>query len=86
MKDMNTSQVRLTQKYMQKIPFPKRIRDKSTMEKYLDADTKLSNVSLKMDYYDTMLVYLESILKVIQNRTFMIKNAIDYQKFMSGMG
>jgi len=33
-----------------------------------------------------MLVYLESILKVIQNRTFMIKNAIDYQKFMSGMG
>ena len=67
-------------------PFPKRIRDKSTMEKYLDADTKLSNVSLKLDYYDTMLVYLESILKVIQNRTFMIKNAIDYQKFMSGLG
>ena len=67
-------------------PFGKKIRDKSTMEKYLDADTKLSNVSLKMDYYDTMLVYLESILKVIQNRTFMIKNAIDYQKFMSGLG
>ncbi len=52
----------------------------------MDADTKVSNVSLKLDYYDTMLVYLESILKVIQNRTFMIKNAIDYQKFMSGLG
>ena len=67
-------------------PFGKKIRDKDTMQKYLDADEKLSNVSLKLDYYDTMLVYLESILKVIQNRTFMIKNAIDYQKFMSGMG
>ena len=67
-------------------PFPKKIRDKTTMEKYLDADEKLSNVSLKIDYYETMLVYLESILKVVQNRTFMIKNAIDYQKFMSGMG
>jgi hypothetical protein len=67
-------------------PFGKKIRDKSTMEKYLDADEKLSNCSLKIDYYDTMLVYLESILKMISNRTFMIKNAIDYQKFMSGLG
>ena len=27
-------------------PFPKKIRDKDTMQKYLDADEKLSNVSL----------------------------------------
>ena len=68
------------------IPFPKKIRDKDTMQKYLDADEKLSNVSLKIDYYDTMLVYLESILKVIQNRTFQIKNAIEFMRFNSGMG
>ena len=47
-------------------PFPKKIRDKDTMTKYLDADEKLSNSSLKIEYYDTMLTYLESILKVIQ--------------------
>ena len=67
-------------------PFPKKIRDKDTMTKYLDADEKLSTSSLKIDYYDTMLVYLESILKVIQNRTFQIKNAIEYMRFQSGMG
>ena len=67
-------------------PFPKKIRDKDTMQKYLDADEKLSTVSLKIDYYDTMLVYLESILKVIQNRTYQIKNAIEYMRFQSGMG
>ena len=67
-------------------PFPKKIRDKDTMQKYLDADEKLSNVSLKIDYYDTMLVYIESILKVIQNRTFQIKNAIEFMRFNSGMG
>ena len=54
-------------------PFPKKIRDKDTMTKYLDADEKLSNASLKIEYYDTMLTYLESILKVIQNRTYQIK-------------
>ena len=67
-------------------PFPKKIRDKDTMQKYLDADEKLSTSSLKIDYYDTMLVYIESILKVIQNRTFQIKNAIEFMRFNSGLG
>ncbi len=67
-------------------PFPKKIRDKDTMQKYLDADEKLSTASLKIDYYDTMLVYLESILKVIQNRTYQIKNAIEFMRFNSGLG
>ena len=70
----------------QKDPFGKKIRDKDTMTKYLDADEKLSNSSLKIDYYDAMLVYLESILKVIQNRTFQIKNAIEFMRFNSGLG
>ena len=67
-------------------PFPKKIRDKDTMQKYLDADDKLSNSSLKIDYYDTILVYLESILKVIQNRTYQIKNAIEFMRFNAGLG
>ena len=67
-------------------PFPKKIRDKDTMTKYLDADEKLSNASLKIEYYDTMLAYLESILKVIQNRTYQIKNAIEFMRFNAGMG
>ena len=67
-------------------PFPKKIRDKDTMTKYLDADEKLSNASLKIEYYDTMLTYLESILKVIQNRTYQIKTAIEFMRFNAGMG
>ena len=71
--------------YIQNL-FPKKIRDKDTMTKYLDADEKLSNASLKIEYYDTMLTYLESILKVIQNRTYQIKNAIEFMRFNAGMG
>ena len=69
-----------------KDPFPKKIRDKDTMQKYLDADQKLSTSSLKIEYYDTMLTYIESILKVIQNRTYQIKNAIEFMRFNSGLG
>ena len=67
-------------------PFPKKIRDKETMQKYLDADDKLSGVSLKIEYYDVMLKYIEEILKQITNRTYQIKNAIEFMRFSSGMG
>ena len=69
-----------------KNPFPKKIRDKDTMQKYLDSDESLSSVSLKIDYYDTILNYIESILKVIQNRTYQIKNAVEFMKFQAGYG
>lgn len=69
-----------------KDPFPKKIRDKDTMQKYLDADERLSGVSLKIDYYETMLVYIESILKQISNRTYQIKNSIEFMRFNSGLG
>jgi len=67
-------------------PFPKKIRDKETLQKYLDADSSLSTICLKIDYYDTMLNYLESILKVIMNRTYQIKNAIEFMQFHAGLG
>ena len=67
-------------------PFPKKIRDKDTMAKYLDADTKLSGISLKIEYYDVMLRYIEEILKQVTNRTYQIKNAIEFMRFSSGLG
>ena len=67
-------------------PFPKKIRDKDTLQKYMDADESLSQASLKVEYYDVMLSYLQDILKIIHNRTYQIKNSIDYQRFASGLG
>ena len=67
-------------------PFPKKIRDKDTLQKYMDADESLSQASLKVEYYDVMLSYLQDILKMIHNRTYQIKNSIDYQRFASGLG
>ena len=69
-----------------KDPFPKKIRDKDTMTKYLDADERLSNVSMKIEYYNVMLGYIEEILKQITNRTYQIKNSIDFMRFNSGLG
>ncbi len=71
--------------YLEK-PFPKKIRDKETMQKYMDADEKVSEVSLKVEYYIVMLNYIESILKQLSNRTYQIKNAIEWHRFQAGFG
>ncbi len=67
-------------------PFPKKVRDKETLQGYLDSDEKLSQSSLKVEYYDTMLTYIDSILKMIANRTYQIKNDIEFIRFQSGLG
>jgi len=67
-------------------PFPKKIRDKDTLQKYLDADEKLSGVSLKIEYYEVMMKYLEEILKMLSQRTYQIKNAIEFMRFSAGLG
>jgi hypothetical protein len=67
-------------------PFPKKVRDKDALQKYLDADEVLSQSSLKVEYYDALLNYLQDILKMIHQRNYQIKNAIDFQRFASGLG
>jgi hypothetical protein len=57
---------------------------KSDLDKYMNADEDLIKSNTKIDYYDIMLKFLESILKNIENRSFMIKNNIDFMKFTAG--
>ena len=65
-------------------PFPYKVRDKEALQRHMDADEKLSTIELKVRYYDTELKFLEEIIKNISNRTYQIKNAIEWQQFQAG--
>ena len=65
-------------------PFPYKVRDKEALQRYLDADERLNKVDLKIRYYDVELKFLEDIIKTISNRTFQIKNTIEFMKFTAG--
>ena len=54
------------------------------VDKYMDADPDLIKISSKIEYYQVMISFLDSILKTINNRTYQIKNAIEWQKFIRG--
>ena len=68
----------------EKEPFPKKVRDKDAIIRYMDADDRVSDANLKVEYYDVMINYTESILKQISNRTYQIKNSIEWHKFQAG--
>ena len=65
-------------------PFPYKVRDKEALQRHMDADERLNKIDLKIRYYDIMLKFLEEIIKTISNRTFQIKNAIEWNKFQAG--
>ena len=68
-----------------KDPFPYKVREKDAIQRYLEADEKLINIDLKVRYYDAILKFLEEIIKNVSNRTYQIKNAIEWNRFQAGM-
>jgi hypothetical protein len=65
-------------------PFPYKIRDKDALQRHMDADERLNKVELKVKYYDVMLKFLEEIIRCVSNRTYQIKNSIEFMKFTAG--
>ena len=39
---------------------------------------------MKIKYYDIMLKFLEEVISAVSNRTYQIKNAIEWNKFQAG--
>lgn len=64
-------------------PFMKRLL-KTDIPQYIDADSDIIKLNLKIALQQEKVDLLESILKTIANRTFQIKNYIEYERFKVG--
>ena len=67
-------------------PFPYKVREKDAIQRHLDGDDKMNKIDMKIKYYDVMLKFLEEIIRAVSNRTYQIKNAIEWNKFQAGFG
>ena len=65
-------------------PFPYKVREKDAIQRHLEADDKMNKIDMKIKYYDIMLKFLEEIIRTVSNRTYQIKNAIEWNKFQAG--
>lgn len=66
------------------MPFDLKLTTKEEISMFIDADDDIKKLQYKIAYIDQTLVFLESVLKQINNRTFQIKNAIEWEKFKNG--
>jgi len=64
-------------------PYQKKII-RQDIDKYIQADKDIVNLSLKIDYHTARADYLEDIVKTIHSRNFIIKSMIDVLKFQAG--
>ena len=58
---------------------------KQDVDKYLKSDDEIIKLEQKVTYISSIVDYLDRTVKMISNRGFQIKNAIDWQKFTSGV-
>jgi len=58
---------------------------KPDVDKYLKSDDELIKLEQKVTYIQSVVDYLDRTVKIISNRGFQIKNAIDWRKFTSGV-
>ena len=58
---------------------------KNEMEEHLQGDFDLIKKQDRISYYETVVSFLESVLRSIHSRGWDIKNAIEWHKFTNGI-
>ena len=58
---------------------------KADLAIYMEADQDITNFSHKLSLQKEKINFLEALIKNLNNRGFLIKNAIDWNKFTNGI-
>ena len=51
---------------------------------FIEADDDITKLQYKIDYIEQVLFFLDSVLRMINSRTYHIKNAIEWKRFNAG--
>ena len=57
---------------------------KTDIDKFMESDEDLQNIDIKIKYKETVVNYLQDVIKIINNRQWNIRSAIDWLKFTNG--
>ena len=71
--------------YKERGDFSIKLKNKDEEKTFIDADNEYRELKGKVEYYETVVDYLQEIVKSVSNRSFQIKNAIEWRKFEAGI-
>ena len=66
------------------MPFDLKLTTKEEITMFIEADEEVGKLQYKIDYIDQVLFFLDGVLRMINSRTYHIKNAIEWKRFQSG--
>ena len=66
------------------MPFDLKLSTKEEISMFIEADEDIGKLKYKIEYIDQVIFFLDGVLRMINNRTYHIKNAIEWKKFQSG--
>ena len=65
-------------------PFDLRVL-KTDLQMYINSDEEILSLQGKISYYESIIKYIDGIIKSIDNRGWDIRNATEWKKFEAGM-
>ena len=66
------------------MPFDLKLTTKEEISMFIEADEDIGKLKYKIEYIAQVIFFLDGVLRMINNRTYHIKNAIEWKKFQSG--
>ena len=66
------------------MPFELKLTTKEEISMFIETDEDIRKLQFKIDYIDQVLFFLDGVLRMINNRTYHIKNTIEWKRFQSG--
>ena len=58
---------------------------KTDLQMYINSDDEILELQGKISYYESIIKYIDGIIKSIDNRGWDIRNATEWKKFEAGM-
>ena len=67
------------------MPFDLKLTTNDEIKMFIAADDEVRKLQLKIDYIEQTIFFLDGVLRQINSRNYQIKNAIEWERFQSGM-
>ena len=72
-------------KIYKEMPFDFKLTTREEINMFIEADDDVRKLQLKIDYIEQTIFFLDGVLRQINSRNYQIKNAIEWERFQSGM-
>ena len=67
------------------VPFDLKLTTTDEIKMFIGADDEIRKLQYKIDYIEQTIFFLDGVLRQINSRNYQIKNAIEWERFQSGM-